>query len=263
MKKNVLRAAVFALCLVLVFAACGALAEDADVYGSEYIIAHDDGEVTYVFEAECTNLENKEGTAQSGTTLGKEMATGGIDASNGGAVWGLNKNGVSVNFVIVSDRDVEDATLVMRVGTEFNMTTEFDADMFTVRVDPVAEEDVQPYTGGIGAWGMWDDLFLNFYEAAYTVSSYECEYGYVSVTATDSMASGFEDFLVCTNLKLQKGLNSISLITTNNERPSDGATFYATAPVVDCIKITTDAQLGLYAPQNNGYGIDNACTIEN
>lgn len=110
--------------------------------------------------------------------------------------------------------------------------------------------------------GILHGLFADIAELRDTVPSYECEDGYISVTATDSMASGFEEFLICTNLKLQKGLNCISLITTNNERPSDGATFYATAPVVDCIKIITDAQLGLYEPQNNGYGTDNACTIE-
>ena len=36
----------------------------------------------------------------------------------------------------------------------------------------------------------------------------------------------------------------------------------ATAPIVDCIRIETEAQLGLYAPQNNlNLGTDNACTF--
>jgi len=233
------------------------------IFGSEYIVPHDSGKaVTYVLEAECTSLENKEGTAQSGTTLGKEMATGGIGVSNGGAVWGMNKENVSVNFIIVSDRDVDDAVLTLRVGTEFNMTTEFDASTFTIRWDPVSEDDVKPIADG-GAWGSWDALFLDYYETpGYTVPQYECENGYISVTATDSQASGFQDVTVYTHLKLQKGLNCISLITTNSDRPSEGATFYATAPVVDCIKIQTSAQLGLYNPQNNGYGTENACTIE-
>ena len=241
MRKMRLMQCITVLFLTLALCLTGTAEE---TFGSEYIVSHPEGEtVTYIFEAECTDLTNKEGTAQSGTTLGREMATGGIGASNGGAVWGLNKNGVSVNFIIVSDRDVENAELILRAGTEFQMTTEFDASMFTIRIDPVSEEDVQPYTEGLGAWGNWDALFLDYYEPAVLVKTYDCEYGYISVTAPDSMASGFEDFTVYRNLNLQKGLNCISLITTNNIHPSDGATFYATAPVVDAIKITTDAQL--------------------
>ena len=51
-------------------------------------------------------------------------------------------------------------------------------------------------------------------------------------------------------------MNSISFITDNDIVL--GGTLEAVAPVIDAIKITTSANLGLYEPQDNGYGTHNA-----
>lgn len=259
--------------------ACG---EKGDVlydgFGSDYIVTHENGqEVTYTLEAEYTNVENKSGTAFSGERSGTNMIVAGDStASNGYAIAGLCKKGLSINFVIVCDRDVEDATLILRVGNEevanafFTITSE----SFLIRVDPVSEYDVDSYKNG-GAWGMWDEEFLAFYDddnpegsafKGYYVDTWDC--GDISFAATSSDPSGFEDWTVTANLKLSAGLNCISLITNNSDVPSNtgsnGSTLFATAPVVDCIKIKTDAQIGLYNPQSNDHNLDlsKACTFK-
>lgn len=256
------------------FAACGGSGSGEvlyDGFGSEYIIAHSSEKAKYTFEAEYTNLNMKEGSAFSGAKDGKNMAYPTYDdGSNGFCVTGLCKQGVSVNFVIVSDRDVDDAVLTLRLGNEYFSTFTFDADMFQIRVDPVSEDDVDEDGG---AWGNWDVDFLAFYNddggtlpfAGYYINPYEC--GEITVTAIESAPSGFENYVVSTHLKLQQGLNCISLITNNNTVPNAGAsgtTLYATAPVVDNIQIETTAQLGFFRPTQNNDQLDmsKACTVE-
>lgn len=263
-------AAVLTGAMVLGMAACnGNPTENYNGTGAEYIVSHTEGQkVSYTFEAENTDLSNKSGPSFSGMYVEKGMVVyaSGVNASNNYVVCGMCENGASLNFIVVSDREVTDATLILRLGTENKMSLTFDADMFRVRVDPVGEEDLLPYTDS-GAWGKWDEFFLEYYTeakgnfAGYYVEEYEC--GNITVKASEYDPSGFTDYTVYTKLSLQKGVNCISLITNNNEVPAgtDNATFTATAPIVDCIKIETTAQLGLYAPQDNGYGTNNACTV--
>lgn len=249
---------------------------ESDVYGNEYIVYHKEGDtVEYVFEAECTNLENKRGNTYSGDASGSDMAkSGGSGASNEGVVGYLYNYGNSVNFIVVSDREVTDATLVLRCGAEFNDTT-LNANTLTVRVDPVidAEKNIGPeaflthYQDG-GFWGKWDE-FLSYFNMDFEdeenynfrgqyISSFEC--GSISIQANGVMnVTGISDFVITAKLHLYEGVNSISFITNNNDIPVNTETQRATAVVIDCIKISTDAQLGLYNPQDNGYGTENAC----
>lgn len=278
MKKGIIRILCLALCLLLL-TACGKASggESYTGYGSEYIVSHEDGKtVKYTFEAEYTNLGNKFGTAFSGERSETNMVVAGDStASNGCAVAGLCKRGLSVNFVIVSDRDVEDATLILRIGNEQapNIPFTINADTFQIRVDPVSEADTYPYDAEeSGAWGNWDADFLEVYAedgylpfAGYYIDQWDC--GEIEFAATDSTPSGFDDHVITTTLKLSKGLNCISLITNNDDIPDAGAygsTLFATAPVVDCIKIETDAQLGLYQPMANQSYLDlsAACTVQ-
>ncbi|MGN0805966.1 MAG: hypothetical protein ACI4MC_02920 [Candidatus Coproplasma sp.] len=268
---GVICGATLAICSVA-FSACNGSGDGASYngIGTEYIVSHTEGQkVKYTFEAENTNLNNKSGPGASGTFNGESMVIpGDSSVSNGYCVDGMAAKGVSLNFVIVSDRNVKDATLILRLGSEYNFTYTFDAEMFQVRIDPVSELDVLPYDAEeSGAWGNWDDDFLGVYNddilpfAGYYIEEYDC--GEISVEATSMDPSGFEDFTVSVKLSLQAGLNCISLITNNNVSPAgqDNATMTSTAPLVDCIKIITDAQLGLYNPQNNlKIGTDKACT---
>lgn len=263
---------------VLAMSACGGSGSSLyDGFGSEYLVTHEDGkEVTYTFEAEYLNFSNKAGPAFSGDYTEEEMIRVADSSSgNGYAVSGMCQYGNSLNFIIVSDRDVEDATLILRLGSE--QTTDysftFTAETFLVRVDPVSEADLLPYNADpSGAWGNWDDDFLAVYDdengwlpfAGYYLTEWDC--GSITVTATEQDPSGFEDFTVTTKLKLQAGINCISLITNNNDRPNAGqagSTLEATAPVVDSIKIKTSANLGMYSPQKNAdyFDVADACTF--
>lgn len=245
---------------------------ESDVYGNEYIKYHTDGQtVEYVFEAECTNLENKYGNTYSGNAAGSNMAKyGGVNASNNGVVGYLYNYGNSVNFVIVSDREVEEATLVLRCGAEFNNTT-INANTVTCRVDPVTEpEAFLTYYQNGGAWGKWDEYFLDYYKLdyddmdnynfrGYHYTTWDC--GSISIEADGVMdVTGISDYVITSRLHIYKGITSISFVTNNNDVPKNTETQRATAVVIDCIKIITDAQLGMYNPQNNNYGTENACT---
>lgn len=249
---------------------------DYDGVGSEYIVGHTDGEtVEYVFEAECTNLENKSGSYYSGNAAGSNMAISATGASNGGVVSYLYDYGDSVNFIIVSDREVTDATLILRCGAEFNDVM-VDGNSITVRVDPVpaeyAEAYLKPYREG-GAWGMWDKSFLDYYSMDLTtdengdlvnwnfqgqwLSTFAC--GSIHINALNVMSpTGIDDFLIATNLHIYEGVTSISFVTNNRDIPAHTETQKATAVAIDCIKIITTAQLGLYNPQDNGFGALNA-----
>lgn len=242
---------------------CGYQIERYVGAAAEYLVKHEEGKrVTYTFEAECTNLGGKEGPGYSGTSGGspKGMILNGTDAgaSNGGVVSFLYQKGMSVNFVIVSDRDVEDAELTVRLGAEW-IDMLINPKSYGIRVDPVGELDVVPVEEG-GAWGAWDEQFLDYYTDdefnGYWVESWECGEIHIDATKTQPDITGLNDFKITMKLKLQKGINSISFITLNSE--AQMGTMKACAPVIDAIKITTDAQLGLYCPMNNGYGKKNA-----
>lgn len=235
--------------------------DQKDFLGSEWIVPHAEGaSATYVFEAECTNLGNKDGEGWSGGQSGDAMVVSSGTASHGAAVSYLYLYGASVNFLVVSDRDVEDATLVLVLDAE-RFDLELDSENYGIRVDPVSEFDLLPAAEG-GAWGAWDENFLNFYDddnpdgapfEGYWINRWTCET--ISIDATGRNFGQFDEFVITAHLRLKKGVNSISLITLNNDSP--GGTMRAKAPVVDCIKISTTAQLGMYMPvDNRGYGND-------
>ncbi len=235
--------------------------EVEEFVGARYLVKHDEGNtVTYRFEAECTNVGGKEGPGWSGTS--KAMTIVAETASNGSVISYLYKQGMSVNFVIVCDRDVEDATLVLTLGAEF-IDMRIDPSLYRIRVDPVNDLDLIPVEEG-GAWGAWDKDFLNYYTGSnfkgYYIDSWDC--GEVHIDADKSkQVVGIADFAITTTLRLKKGVNSISLITNNSVSDlgvSLGGTLEAVAPVVDAIKIKTSANLGLYEPKDNGYGAHNA-----
>ncbi len=230
--------------------------ETEEFVGAKYLVKHEEGEsVTYRFEAECTNIGGKEGPGWSGTS--KTMMVAASSASNGCVMSFLYKKGMSVNFVVVSDRDVDDATLVLRAGAEY-IDMLIDPSRYKIRVDPVDELDLIPVSDG-GAWGAWDKDFLNYYTGSnfkgYYIDSWDC--GEIHIDASNSKrVTGIADFTITTSLRLKRGVNSISFITDNDIVL--GGTLEAIAPVIDAIKITTSANLGLYEPRDNGFGARNA-----
>lgn len=174
---------------------------------------------TYVFEAEYVSLAGKNGAGWSGGAAGTAMiikdtitddpALGtNANASNGYFLSYLYSNGLFIEFEITSDRTTE-ATLILRLSAE-------QRDPFSVT----------------------DDEYL------VTVNSQKVNYG--SMTIQGALAAlmlqklPFEDVVTVT-IQLQQGVNYIRF-TTNNLN-SMGGTMEATAPLFDCIKIDTIAQL--------------------
>lgn len=231
--------------------------EDPNFAYKDYLVKHDEGtSVEYIFEAECTNLETKEGLGYSGTATESAMAS--HDSSNRAFVTYLYKIGLSINFIIVCDRDVNDAVLKATLGGEF-MHVQLDPSSYSFRVDTIiTEEDLDE------AFGNWDEAFLNYYTdldetGGYYVNSWDCEAIDIDATGLDA-PSLWQTFQITSKLELKKGVNCISLITMNATSPGAG-TMAAIAPVVDNISIVTGAQMGMYKACDNGEGTV-GCTIK-
>lgn len=216
---------------------------------------HPEGEATYRFEAECTDIRGKSGMGYSGPGEGSSMM---VNIGNNNACFSyLYVEGMTVNFIVVSDREVDDAELSFCLGGEF-VDMVVDSELFTVRVDTVAEEDLKPIDEN-GALGAWDDLFINFDgnmpEDEYLI--FECPLDSVIHGKDSQQPTDFQEFLITTKLKLYEGVNCISMVISGKPfETSDIGTMQCQAPCVDYMKITTQAQLGFYDQQNNNYGTD-------
>lgn len=205
---------------------------------------------TYVFEAECTDMGHKTGLGYSGDATGREMIQGGPSNASGGAwVSYLYKQGLAVNFIIESDRNVENAQLVLRLACEFvNMS--FNSKNYTVRVDyDLTEDDLEEYEG------YWSEYYEEKPEGDAVIT-----FGDINLEKSKTAEVNFIDFVAAENLSLHEGLNMISLIT-NNDMALGLGTMAAIAPMVDCIKIVTDAELTMLGIVDNGFG-EKGCYIE-
>ena len=177
-------------------------------------VAPSDGTTTYVFEAEYNpDIETMTGAAFSGTYTGLDMIqndtkNGDYQASNGYYVTGLCTPGQLLTFTINSDKDVSNCTFIMRISSEaYNIT-----------------------------------LKPNFYDIY--VNNETINYKEISLSDVPGYQQGFkafEDYTLTTKLKLKKGENTIAFYTNNSTKL--GGTFSATAPMLDCFKIKTDATL--------------------
>lgn len=165
------------------------------------------GEQTWVFEAEDTDLTGKIGPSFSGSAQEQSMIifNDSVGASNDRMVGYLYENGISLEFYVACDEDVDNATLTVRISGEYT-TMSYDGNEYEVLVNGEAKS-------------------------------------YPAVTIEGDPAAGLvacDDLIQIRGVSLKKGANLIQLLT-NNTKSVDGTTFKAHAPVVDCIKITTDA----------------------
>ena len=167
----------------------------------------------FVFEAEyIPSIVDMSGAGYSGTATGLEMIKsddGKAKASNNHYVTYLYANTITLTYDIESDQDVSDAKLILRLSAEV-MDISFTYSEYNVKVN-----------GSLIA------------------------YPEISITNVPKQGSGeikeFQDFTITKNLNLKKGSNKIELVTNNNKAMF--GTMTATAPMVDCMKITTDASL--------------------
>ncbi len=169
----------------------------------------------YVFEAEYVDLAGQEGAGYSNPAYGTQMIQadyeGAAKASNGYFVGFMCKKGVTLTFNITSDSDVRDARLVLRLSAEMFSTVTIKSNEFSVVVN--------------GKTLSYSDIVIDN----------------INTDVSSRAKREFQDFEVGTKLSLNKGENKIELIV-NNDRIMMG-TASATAPMVDCIKITTKAIL--------------------
>lgn len=162
------------------------------------------GVSTYTFEAEKTNLTGKIGPGFSGTAQEGSMVVANASASGGKAVSYLYRKNNSLEFYIACDEDVSGVKIVLSLGAEMD-NINFSSDEFQVLVNGKA-----------------------------------LSYGNVSLANNNS----FSDAITVDGVSLKKGENLIKLNVNNNKRPmGDASTYEATAPMVDCVKITTTAVL--------------------
>lgn len=162
------------------------------------------GSSTYTFEAEKTDLTGKMGPGFSGTAQEASMIVANASASGGKAVSYLYRRNNSLEFYIACDEDVSDAEIVLSLGAEMDN--------------------------------------INFSSAEFQVLVNDAAQTYNNVALANN--NTFSDAIVIEGVSLKKGANLIKLNVNNSKRPmGDAGTYEATAPMVDCIKITTAAVL--------------------
>lgn len=169
------------------------------------------GTNSYVFEAEDTDLTGKTGSAYSGTAsaTGMIVSKEGKNCSNDRCVTYLYDYGDSLEFYIASDEDVSDVTFEISLSQEMvDYTYTYNDFTITLNGEQIKYSDIS-FTG-VPAAGITSDCLE------------------------------FQYYTLAVNLTLKKGANKIQLITTNNS-PISGTTIKATAPMVDCIRLTTTA----------------------
>ncbi len=199
---------------------------------------------TYIFEAEHVSLtdpatgEPLQGMGASGGSTGPNMVDPpppgmeGINASNGYYVTYLYAEGLAIHFMITSDRDVDDAKLIFRITCE----------NAPFAIDPILNDGKTANGTKYSQYMIKLNKDLVYYET-------------IEITDTTGHASGrrpFSDHVLGVNLQIKKGQNVFSFITANNH--GMGGTMSGTAPVIDCIKISTSANLTWIPMTSNEFG---------
>lgn len=194
----------------------------------------------YIFEAEHISLTTDGtpggtpivGSGASGGATGPDMVESipldhpDINASNGYYVSYLFAPGLALTFNIQSDRDVADATIVLRIGAE--------------NVGYAINPSTSSGTTDSGTRLSQYIISLNDEPIDYDVI--EVEGGWPE----------FKDYELTVNASIKAGNNVITLTTANMN--GMGGTMAASAPIVDCIKITTSAELSWDPVTGNEFG---------
>ena len=174
------------------------------------------GVQTWVFEAEDTNLSGKTGPAISGTAneIGMIMLRDKHNCSNERCVGYLYQFGNSLEFYFSSDTEVEDAIISLSLSAEMDDLT------------------IDPSTYGV---------YLNGEPLSYETIVID-EVPAFDVVTYVADCPPFEYFLIASQAKLKAGANVVKLVTENSESYT-GTTMVAHAPLVDALKIETEAVL--------------------
>lgn len=172
-----------------------------------------------VFEAEYTELDGKlaYGYSDNGDgplLLVKHNAQEGFVSSNGHWVASLHYQGSFLEFKINSDREVNDAALVLRLSADF-----YDIILSTANYE----------------------ISVNGTPLTYAPIALEGAVGGDKGGLTTKRP--FTNHEITVNLHLVKGENTIKLTSLDSKKYGDFGSINATAPMIDCIYVNTDAVL--------------------
>lgn len=209
---KILGLAVTASVLALSIAACGP-SDEGDPNDPNTPDPLPSGATQFVFEAEyvdCSGITNAPGFSGGGggtDIVGADMNST-LGASNRFYVTYLYGENVTIEFHITSDKAVADATIVARLSAEGGKNFTISPSNYTIEVNgtPLNYSPIQ---------------FRN--------------------VPPLPGALAFQDYTLARNVSLVEGENVVKFITSNNT--SLGGTTEATAPMIDCLKITTSATL--------------------
>lgn len=203
------------------------------------------------FEAEYTFIDDgKTGVGSSDNFSGLKLIfkdKGTASASNGYWVSGLYYNTAFVEFVIFAEENVSNAILQANLSAEW-------ADMYLApKNETVGDQNYYKFefscapaltekaTGRVQK----DKKGYTLYD---TAAQKSFNYAPIAITGAISFSESmvdkrpFSEYLITDEFTLSKGWNVIRLTVANNHAPYDG-TMEATAPMIDCINIFTDAKL--------------------
>ena len=174
------------------------------------------GVESFVFEAEDTNLTGKTGPAVSGTAneIGMIMLKEDRNCSNDRCVGYLYSFGNSLEFYFASDVETSNATIALSLSAEM---------------------------GNVSLNETNYGIYLNDQKLSYEPIIID------DVPAFDAVlyvadCPAFRTYVIAQGVTLKQGANLVKVVTENNES-YPGSTMTAHAPLVDCLKIDTDAVL--------------------
>lgn len=207
----------------------------------------------YVFEAELTQLtdipigdtgkvEDKLGFGESSNPKGLyliEWDCYDAGASNDYYVSYLYNPGSYLEFCITSSKEVTGATLVLRLTPELH-------DMYFLTGGPdgtAAEKNgYKVYVNPVYSFNsVINKEQLESYDQVFSLNADLTGAVTKDQDPNYSTKRAFEDYTITTELNLHEGENIIRLVTDNTH--DYGGSMHAAAPMVDCIKIYTDATL--------------------
>lgn len=178
----------------------------------------------YNFEAELTDLTDKQGYGYSLGVNDEELIKTDTAFRNQGASFGysvgyLYDTGLSVDYRIYSETAVENVTFVARLSSEYR-------DIY-----------IAPSTTKVG-----DVTYQSF---TFKVNDVALDYEPIALTGAKGQITAnqrpFDNWTISTTVSLKAGWNDINLVVTNSDALE--STIYAAAPMIDCIYLTSESDL--------------------
>ncbi len=198
----------------------------------------------YTFEAEYTYLDGKPGQGTSDNCMGVDLIQTPKDVLGNGTLMGMSNdayvgklyyNGAYLDFCINSDRETDNAVLVLRLTPDL-YDMRFTDETWQVLVNgEIVKYGRLNLTGAVAQ--------TDFDEEGNTING-------------DMFKRPFANYVITTALHLQEGENVIRLLTNNSE--DHGGTFNANTPLIDCMYVysSTELKWSKCYPENVGKTMD-------